>query len=339
MVKQMAKDSKTTKAGAKKAKASPKKTNGKATAPEKTKAKVASKAKAGTTTTAPSAKPLAQPLSKPSSPSPESSKPESTLKQATKKLRQGSDKSITLGGATIKLDMFSEMLEVIRNKDKRPPKIITLMILIFIILAVMLPLYFNKTNEEAYQAVYQEFYSDDKGSANINRMVKTLDRLAESKHGGSANLLGKIYFQGKLLEKDEAKAMTYYQIAAVKGYAEAQYQLAMAYYQGDIYEQNYETTVALLLPASRQGHMHAQRRLGYMYQHGLGTKQDKIAAYGWLAISGKLYNSAKIGLESLQKELNEAEIKRGEALAQSYMADYYNVEAAIKFRDEWFHQP
>ncbi len=329
MVKKMAKDSKISKTSPKKAKASPKKTTGKVkTSPKKTTAKARATSKASSASVTPSL-----------SPSPEAAQPESTLKQATKKLRQGSKKHIIIGGATIQLDMFSEMLEVIRNKDKRPPKIITLMILVAIILAVIVPLYFNKTNEETYQAVYQEFYDSENGSANINRMVKTLDRLFDKKHGGSANLLGKIYFQGKLLEKDEAKAMTYYQIAAVKGYAEAQYQLGMAYYQGDIYEQDYEKTVALLLPASRQGHMHAQRRLGYMYQHGLGTKQDKIAAYGWLAISGKLYNSAKIGLEALKKELSAAEIKRGEALAQSYMTDYYNVEAAIKFRDEWFHQP
>ncbi|MCH9852978.1 MAG: sel1 repeat family protein [Alphaproteobacteria bacterium] len=263
--------------------------------------------------------------------------PSSTLKQATQKLRQGSNKYIKIGGATIQLDMFSEMLAVIRDKNKRPPKIVSLMILSAIILAVIVPLYLNKNNEEDYQAIYQEFYNGDKGNADIGKTIQSLDRLFDSKHGGSANLLGKIYFQGKLLEKDEQKAMEYYQVAAIKGYAEAQYQLAMQYYQGDIYEQDYEKAVALLLPASRQGHMHAQRRLGYMYQHGLGTQTDKISAYGWLAISGKLYNSAQIGLESLKKELSADEIAKGEETAKEYMARYYNPEAAIKFRDEWFH--
>ncbi len=259
------------------------------------------------------------------------------LTQATQKLRQGSHKYIVIGGTTIQLDMFSEMLAVIRDKKKRPPKIITLMVLSAIILAVIVPLYLNKNKEEVYQALYQEFYSADKGSVNIEQIIQSLDELADSRHGGSSNLLGKIYFQGKLREKDEKKAMEYYQIAAVKGYAEAQYQLAMTYYQGDIYKKDYEKTVALLLPASRQGHMHAQRRLGYMYQNGLGTSVDKISAYGWLAVSGKLYNSAQIGLESLKKELSIDEIAQGEEVAKEYMERYYNPEAAIKFRDEWFH--
>ncbi len=261
------------------------------------------------------------------------------LQQATQKLRQGSTKYVKIGGATIQFDMFSEMLAVIRDKKKRPPQIITLMILIAVILAVIAPLYSNKINDESYEVLYQEFYNSEKGSADVGKIIKSLERLADKKHGGSANLLGKIYFQGKLQEKDEQKAMEYYQIAAVKGYAEAQYQLAIQYYQGDIYEKDYEKTVALLLPASRQGHMHAQRRLGYMYQHGLGTETDKITAYGWLATSGKLYNSAKIGLEALKKELSADEIAQGEEVAKEYMARYYNVEAAIKFRDEWFHQP
>ncbi|MCH9844115.1 MAG: sel1 repeat family protein [Alphaproteobacteria bacterium] len=265
--------------------------------------------------------------------------PSSKLKQATKKLRQGSTKYVKIGGTTIQLDMFSEMLAVIRDKKKRPPQIITLMILIAVILAVIVPLYLNKNKDESYDVLYQEFYNSEKGSADIDNIIKSLETLVDSKHGGSANLLGKIYIQGKLQEKDVQKAMEYYQIAAVKGYAEAQYQLAMAYYQGDIYEKDYEKAVALLLPASRQGHMHAQRRLGYMYQHGLGTKTDKSEAYGWLAISGKLYNSAKIGLDALKKELSADEIAQGEEVAQEYAARYYNIEAAIKFRDEWYHQP
>ncbi len=191
----------------------------------------------------------------------------------------------------------------------------------------------RSTTEEKYQKAYTSLYGD---TPNVKKILSHLQHLEEKNHKNGLALLGKIYFQGKLQPKDIKRALEYYQEAAKQGHVEAQYQLGMAYYHGKHYSRDYQKSLEFLIEAAQKGHMHAQRWVGFIHLHGKGVPEDKIVAYGWLAVSAKLYHSAKLGLNMLKETLNPEELKQAEALEKQYLAEYYLPENAMRYRDEWF---
>ena len=87
--------------------------------------------------------------------------------------------------------------------------------------------------------------------------------------------LGTVYFYGLLgVEKNDVKAMHWFEMAADKGYADAQYNLGMMYKNGQGVKQSDDNAMQLFKKAANQGHANAQYNLGVMYSRGQGVAQD-----------------------------------------------------------------
>ena len=76
-------------------------------------------------------------------------------------------------------------------------------------------------------------------------------------------------------DKDEKeKAIELWKMAAEKGYAPAQYNLANCYQDGVIVKKNYKKAVELYQLAVDQGDLYAYNNLAHCYMHGQGVKKD-----------------------------------------------------------------
>lgn len=123
------------------------------------------------------------------------------------------------------------------------------------------------------------------------------------------------------------EAVAYFQKAADKGLAEAQYLLGYAYYVGEGVERNYTTAVMWYKRAAVQGFIKAEYNLAYCYMNGHGVPVDYTKAQAYLISSG--INGVKIAQEVLYEyyengilfEQDKAEAKRWKALLEGKSFD------------------
>lgn len=91
--------------------------------------------------------------------------------------------------------------------------------------------------------------------------------------------LGSWFLNGKYVEKNEVKAMEYYEKAEKYGNSEAKYQLGKAFYYGTGKKQNYLKAFEYLMYAHEMGEIKAALLLGNCFFEGLGCVQDYKRAF------------------------------------------------------------
>lgn len=94
--------------------------------------------------------------------------------------------------------------------------------------------------------------------------------------------LGLCSYRGTGLSQDYAQAVAWYEKAAVKGLAVAQYSLGLCYEQGEGVAQDYAQAAAWYEKAAEQGFATAQYCLGLCYINGRGVAKDYAQAVAWL---------------------------------------------------------
>ncbi len=93
--------------------------------------------------------------------------------------------------------------------------------------------------------------------------------------------LGKTYYDGKDVSKDDVEAVKWYRKAAEQGLATAQNYLGMCYHKGEGVRQDDVEAVKWFRESAGQGHGNAQYNLGVHYYAGEGVVQDKVEAVKW----------------------------------------------------------
>ncbi len=142
--------------------------------------------------------------------------------------------------------------------------------------------------------------------------MDVLSTRAESGDREAQFWMGRIYQEGRIVEKDDEQARNWLLKSAEQEYVPAQYALGMMYWRKDNanaatwlkraaqhgdsesqswlgagYEQglfgtpDYKEAVSWILRSAKQGHPDAQDMLGQMYQKGEGVKQDYRMAAKW----------------------------------------------------------
>ncbi len=99
-------------------------------------------------------------------------------------------------------------------------------------------------------------------------------------------------------QKDEAKALHWYESAAGQGHAGAQYSLGVMYARGRGVEQDFRTAFKWYLKAAAQGDANAEATVAGLCLKGIGTAQDEKAAFDWMlraAKQGHLQSMFRIG--------------------------------------------
>ncbi len=123
--------------------------------------------------------------------------------------------------------------------------------------------------------------------------------------------IGKCYFQGNGVAKDEAEAVKWYRKAAEQGHVKAQNNLGMCYALGEGVAQDYGEAVKWFRKAAEQGYAGAQNNLGLCCEKGQGVAQDKTEAVKWYR------KAAEQGVAQAQCGLGTCYAK-GKGVAQDY---------------------
>ena len=93
--------------------------------------------------------------------------------------------------------------------------------------------------------------------------------------------LGKSYYNGNGVEKDDAKAALCFRKAAERGHVDAQYVFALMCDSGLGVERDQAVATTWFLKAAEQGHAEAQFELGKHYYMGKGIGKDETKAALW----------------------------------------------------------
>ena len=145
------------------------------------------------------------------------------------------------------------------------------------------------TLKEALEAVDDQDY----GFA-----LEELNRLASKEENVEALYhLGRMYENGYGVEKDEEKALEFYQQAADKENDKAALKIGNAYYTGKGRGKDYQEAFKWYTASAQKGNYSAQYNIGLMYEDGTGVKADTVKAFESYKKSGNQgYAPAQIAL-------------------------------------------
>ncbi len=99
--------------------------------------------------------------------------------------------------------------------------------------------------------------------------------------------LGKAYFDGLILAKNNYSAATWLAKAAAQRHAKAQAGLALMYVNGSGVRRDYAQAARLYRAAAEQGVALAQNQLGVLYARGKGVPRDLDEASKWFSLAAE----------------------------------------------------
>ena len=173
----------------------------------------------------------------------------------------------------------------------------------------------DQSDEEKKAAIYAKFISNLSQSVAIQKQSASIDLsiIEESStstaddHSSETNRttikslkkdepidaeeqfqLGKRYFEGNGVFKDEVEAAKWFRLAAEQGHVEAQLQLGLFYHKGfGGVIKNDAQAVIWYQKAAEQGNAEAQNNLGMRYNRGEGVYEDKAEAVKWFRLAAE----------------------------------------------------
>ena len=124
--------------------------------------------------------------------------------------------------------------------------------------------------------------------------------------------------------EDEAEAARWIRLAAERGYAAAQIDLAFRYASGRGVLKDDAESVRWFRRAAEQGDWRGQDSLGNAYRDGRGVLKDAVLAHMWWNIAGANGSEqARTNRDLVEDEMTPAEISRATELARTCMASNY----------------
>lgn len=156
--------------------------------------------------------------------------------------------------------------------------------------------------------------------------------VAEQKDPGAAFRLGEEYFDAKVVPRDVAQAIRYYQFGAEHGDARAQMDLGSMYDKGWGLPRNAGEAAKWYEAAAKQGLAVAQYNIGTMYQAGEGVAKDDKMAYMYylLAVQNGFPQFAGKELEKLSAEMTPDQIRQATVMARDFKAKTPAGETATR---------
>lgn len=124
----------------------------------------------------------------------------------------------------------------------------------------------------------------------LDRSYKTaftwFKKAADQGYAHAQNDIGMMYYYGSGVKQDLNEAFKWFRKAAKLGNMDALNNLGLMYYEGKgVISPNYKKAVALFTEAAELGSSYAKNNLGLMYYEGKGVPQDYVKAYMWFNIA------------------------------------------------------
>ena len=157
-------------------------------------------------------------------------------------------------------------------------------------------------------------------AGNYALALKETTPLASAGNADAQHLLGLMYYMGRGVERDYARAFAWHQKAALQGKAAAQYVVGAMYYTGNAVEQDRAQAVQWFRKAAVQGHDEAQYALGLMYRyHVNGIVQDNVIAWMlWDVSAGAGNRNAAAQRDALGAQMTPAQLSEARALSRAW---------------------
>ena len=130
-----------------------------------------------------------------------------------------------------------------------------------------------------------------------------------------------------LMTGDNERAMQIFlPLAETSDHAYSQYFLGRMYAEGRGMERNDEEAAKWFRKAAEKGVQDAQFRLGGMYEHGTGVPKDMEYAYGWYSVSAHIGNpKAEAAAKATAAQLSPTEMQSASELAAELIQKYGTV--------------
>lgn len=109
-------------------------------------------------------------------------------------------------------------------------------------------------------------------------ILETFLPYAEENLAFAQAIVGKVYYRGKLNERNYEKAFDWFSKAAESGNSYAQYLLGNMYENGTFVEQNYDTALSYYKNSAAQNNIMAIGEMAYMKDNGYGMPMNKEEA-------------------------------------------------------------
>ena len=119
----------------------------------------------------------------------------------------------------------------------------------------------------------------------VDKMMDYLDKGREAAQPRAELLLGKVYYEGKLLTPDADQAVEHLNKAAAQGENSAHYYLGQIYRRGYLGQVEPQKAVDNLLMAARAGQASADFALAQLYSGGRGTLPNPVNAYVFIQLA------------------------------------------------------
>ena len=148
-------------------------------------------------------------------------------------------------------------------------------------------------------------------TGNYSDAVKWYQKAANRGVAIAQYSLGVCYSSGLGVSQSYPDAVIWFRKSAEQGYAEAQYNLGACYYNGKGVSQSYSSAVEWFRKAAEQGHAEAQYNLGACYEKGQGVSQSYFDAVKWYR------KAAEQGDAKAQRKLGVC-YYNGQGVSQSY---------------------
>ncbi|MCJ9760914.1 SEL1-like repeat protein, partial [Agrobacterium sp. SHOUNA12C] len=131
-------------------------------------------------------------------------------------------------------------------------------------------------------------YTDGRGvTADLKQAASWYQLAADKGYAPAQYRLASMCEKGNGLDRDLAKAKSYYEQAANQGNASAMHNLAVLDASGTAGPQDYPTAANWFIKAANLGVSDSQFNLAILYARGNGVKQDLQESYKWFAIAAK----------------------------------------------------
>lgn len=118
-----------------------------------------------------------------------------------------------------------------------------------------------------------------------DRSFRVFQHLAEEGIAEAQLELGRNYWRGWGVERDDAEAFRWFSLAADQGNADAQYEVAYAYWDGIGVAQDRQEGLRRFRLLGEQGHVNAQAALGDFYRDGNGVEANPEEAIRWYSLA------------------------------------------------------
>lgn len=174
-------------------------------------------------------------------------------------------------------------------------------------------------------------------TADANQALNWYQLAADRGFAPAQYRLGSMYEKGNGVSRDADKAKQFYEQAASQGNANAMHNLAVLYASGALGQQDYSAAANWFTKAANLGITDSQFNLAILCARGNGVPQDLTESYKWFAIAAKGGDKdASQKRDEVANAMKPDQLEKARAKADLWKAEPLDNKAnGIQVPDEW----